>query len=289
VSLWTFGVSIAKQIVPQSVQTRLRGRRYGYRPAGVQIAHRIVAEADDRFTVFIDRLPALSVDADTGAILRFQLSENGQAVEEFHAFLRASRDPGGVLLDVGAHGGAFALPFCLARPENRVVAVEAEPSMVSRLKVNAERSGVADRIIPVTAFVGSGQGSIAGETDASGFFSAATGGGISVPIVAIDQLRERFGGPITILKVDVEGAEGDVLSSAGRTLAEDRPIVFLEVHRGLMLKQGKEPAEALRPLVDAGYVFTEPLGRVRSARWAASPRHAILRLVALPAETRRVR
>jgi FkbM family methyltransferase len=47
----------------------------------------------------------------------------------------------------------------------------------------------------------------------------------------VDSLPDRFGIPSPdIMKIDVEGAEYQVLKGARRTLLENKPILFIEVH-----------------------------------------------------------
>ena len=274
---WRRAISRVKRVVPKVVRKRIRGRRYGYRRARVRIEHRIRPGDAGRWAVEIGGRPALSVDEDTANLFRFQLILNGEGVEEFHRFLNAARDPGGLLIDVGAHGGAFSLAFCSARPGNRAIGIEADPTRVARMADNASRSGLGSSITPVLAFAGNEE---AHETDVSAQI-------VEVPTRSIDQLRAECGERVQVLKIDVDGAELDVLQSARRTLAEDRPVVFLELHHGILRSRGISPAEVLRPLLDAGYVVTDSMGRVRSARWAANERHALLRLVAVHGDTLR--
>ena len=50
----------------------------------------------------------------------------------------------------------------------------------------------------------------------------------AVPAVALDDLARMFSKP-DVVKVDVEGAEGDVLAGATTVLSQCRPIVVIEV------------------------------------------------------------
>lgn len=60
-----------------------------------------------------------------------------------------------------------------------------------------------------------------------------------VPVVTIDEVNE--GRPVALLKADVEGMELDVVRGAERTLAESRPLLYLEADR----------PDAAQPLLDA--------------------------------------
>jgi hypothetical protein len=69
--------------------------------------------------------------------------------------------------------------------------------------------------------------------------------------VALDAV---FGERLDVVKVDVEGAEGDVLRGARRLLREARPAIVLEFHR-------PHGWPAIGELLDAGYELQELDGR----------------------------
>ena len=58
----------------------------------------------------------------------------------------------------------------------------------------------------------------------------------------------------THLKIDVEGFEAAALRGGGAALtADDRPVVFLELHVQMVRDRGDDPAEALDILARDGY------------------------------------
>jgi FkbM family methyltransferase len=83
----------------------------------------------------------------------------------------------------------------------------------------------------------------------------------TVPAVTIDSLLEKYLPP-SILKIDVEGHELQVLQGAKRVLAEIRPTIWSEVNH----EHSKEVADLLRA---AGYVIkSAKTGEVtESAYW----------------------
>lgn len=56
-------------------------------------------------------------------------------------------------------------------------------------------------------------------------------GRVAVPGVTLDDLWEGVGRPrVSFIKIDVEGAEGDVLRGAGGMIGATRPQLIVEVH-----------------------------------------------------------
>lgn len=282
ISPWRALNRLGKRLLPERLKARLRGRYYGYRAARVAIPHAIVASGDG-WRVSIEGLVELAVDSCAAGHFRFQLSDNGEAVEEFHGFLRHAAARDGVLLDVGANCGTFSLAFCAARAGNRAIAVEPETALLEALRRNVTRSALTGRIEPVAAFLGDAEGSITGAADANHHFTPGHApGGYRIRRLTVDRLLRERGVPITALKIDVDGGEIEVLRGAAGTLHEQRPTVFLELHHGILERAGRRPADAVALLREAGYTFTSPLGAALSARAVIDPRAALIRVVGHP-------
>jgi hypothetical protein len=93
---------------------------------------------------------------------------------------------------------------------------------------------------------------------------------MQVPVQSLDgYLRDSPWRP-NLVKIDVEGAELDVLRGAQRMLLVDRPVVLLEVHdRG-----ARHQAEARGILQACGYVIGSMGTRGRETFCVALPRPA---------------
>lgn len=74
-----------------------------------------------------------------------------------------------------------------------------------------------------------------------------------LPMTSLDNACQDRRLPPTLLKIDVEGYEDQVLAGAREALQEYRPVVFREVHRDLMLRREVAPEVPLQTLYRAGY------------------------------------
>lgn len=74
------------------------------------------------------------------------------------------------------------------------------------------------------------------------------------PTVCIDDYLAAAGSHISVLMLDIEGAEYQALTGARRTLESDRPTVVFEVHRDYVdWTDGLEKTAVCRLLTDHGY------------------------------------
>ncbi|HEU4662450.1 MAG TPA: FkbM family methyltransferase [Dokdonella sp.] len=148
---------------------------------------------------------------------------------------------GDVVWDVGSNVGLFAKAASeRAGARGRVVALEADEDAAALLLRTAHLA--APRCAPITVVAtavgrrcGVASFAIARRARAAnaieGFGSTQTGGTREVrevPSTTLDALIERFGAP-DVVKIDVEGAEMEVLDGASRLLAEIRPAIYCEV------------------------------------------------------------
>lgn len=139
--------------------------------------------------------------------------------------------PGETVLDLGAHLGYYTLlASLLAGREGRVVAFEPDPRNAWYLRrhaalnrcrnVQVEEAAVFDR--------GGSLGFAAGPGSGTGRVSVASG--LPVSVVRLDDFVSERGLRPGVVKIDVEGSEGEVLSGARETLRSHRPVLFLSTH-----------------------------------------------------------
>ena len=155
-------------------------------------------------------------------------------------FHRALHRPG-TLLDVGAHDGAFALPFA-ALPDSRVLAFEPLPAAFARLRaafgdslpahVELRREALGDRdgeaVLAVPVLDGAPQEQWASTAKGYGALGErrVTEQRFAVPLRRLDGLGLR---DLTAVKLDAEGAEYEVLRGARETLLRCHPVLSIEI------------------------------------------------------------
>jgi FkbM family methyltransferase len=144
-----------------------------------------------------------------------------------------------VAYDVGAHIGFYALP--MARVACETIAFEADPENAARLRSHILRNRLGDKIRVEQSAVWSTSAVVidfqTGTPRSQGGVRwdgqrppLATGPTQSVIATSLDDFVAAGNPAPNIIKVDVEGAEAQVLSGAQSILNSVRPIVFVEVH-----------------------------------------------------------
>ena len=140
--------------------------------------------------------------------------------------------PGMVAFDIGAHVGLYTILFSqLTGSTGRVVAFEPLPSNVQYLREHVRLNGLANVTI-VQSAVAERQGRSRFTRTASTYTGhLANDGDIQVDQVGIDQLIAADSVPAPdLMKIDVEGAEEEVLAGASHALRTRKPIVLLSTH-----------------------------------------------------------
>jgi FkbM family methyltransferase len=170
--------------------------------------------------------------------------------------LQSSVRPGTWVVDVGANIGFFTARFARwVSGGGRVIAIEPEPLNVASLNRRLRKQGTPDRVIPVQAVAAEAPGALrlaVNPVHPADHRIAAEG--IEVPAVTVDGLLEAHGWPaVSLIKIDVQGAEARVLAGAAETLRRFRPALFLEVDDATLKPMGTSAGEVLSRLHAWGY------------------------------------
>jgi FkbM family methyltransferase len=149
--------------------------------------------------------------------------------------------PGSVVWDVGANVGLLSVAAAQrAGPSGKVLAIEADIWLAGLLRKSAAMQPATSapiRVIPAAISDSPTVASfhIAQRCRACNFLAASEGssqtGGVretvNVLTITLDWLLEQETAP-DVLKIDVEGAESNVLHGAQRLLSEARPVIHCE-------------------------------------------------------------
>jgi FkbM family methyltransferase len=153
-------------------------------------------------------------------------------------FMKHHCPVGGTVIDLGAHIGLFSVIAArLVGPEGKVFAFEPTDStrkvLEQTIKRNSMRGRVEVRPEAVSETTGTAQffqlqdeGSVANSLISYGELSRS---GREIKVLSLDEFVAARGSRVNFLKIDVEGAELQVLRGAANTFAM-RPFVSLGLH-----------------------------------------------------------
>jgi FkbM family methyltransferase len=206
---------------------------------------------------------------------RFEMDYVGGNYERLiQEALAAYLKPGSVFYDVGAHLGVLSM-FAneLVGSTGCVFAFEADPENAERIKTHARRNNLA-RLQVISCAVWScarqlqferasllssrNQGSVRSESTESKENT------LTVESISLDNFVYLHPPP-TVIKIDVEGAEAEVLRGSEQILSRSRPVLICEVHH----KQAEEAVTAWLRQQSYSFEWLEAS--------AAFPRHLLAR------------
>ena len=161
-------------------------------------------------------------------------------------------EPGSLVIDAGANVGQYTLLGASATgPSGAVHSFEPVPATFARLEsnlalnrhpnVHLNRLALWDRAERLFL------GLEADMAQNAGAFSVGAAKSSAVPAVEADAVRlddylaGQPGGRVSVVKMDVEGAEAQALDGMAEMLARDRPFILLEVNRIACERLGYEP------------------------------------------------
>jgi FkbM family methyltransferase len=158
---------------------------------------------------------------------------------------------GDVVFDVGANVGIYTLLFSdRVGPAGQVIAFEPSPGNVVYLEKHLDLNR-ASNVRVVGEAVSSSVGQARFNTTSSCAGRIESGGDLQVTTTTIDSFVEATGLVPSLMKIDVEGAEADVLKGANKTLRDIGPQILLATHS----KAIHQTCMAL--LVNHGYTVEE--------------------------------
>lgn len=165
-------------------------------------------------------------------------------------------EPGGVIIDVGANLGFFSRLFVGYPQTPQVVAIEPESRNLASLHRGVARWGDG-RVVVVEAAAADIDGILNLHVDKHNHADhQLADDGVQIKAVCLDTLMTDMGlGPVSLVKIDVQGGEERVLGGATALINRDHPTIFVEIDPVRLAKQGSEPRTILESLVSKRYEF----------------------------------
>ncbi len=168
-------------------------------------------------------------------------------------------DHADIFIDIGANQGIYS---CLAAKAGKtVVALEPEPGNLNFLRANAAINRYPIEILPLAASDAIGSADLFGDSETAslleGWYSHAKSFRQKVEMDTLDNLfGDRWIGQRLLIKIDVEGFEGDVMVGAPRLLRrEPHPVWIVETYPTMLSNDELNPSfdRLFRLFFDAGY------------------------------------
>ncbi|HMH16848.1 MAG TPA: FkbM family methyltransferase [Burkholderiales bacterium] len=207
--------------------------------AGSEVVARLMGVSAPVF-FYCDRNSS-SIEAD---ILKSTKVESGTLKQRWRV-LELGMDlisPGSCVIDVGANIGIYALPWAAGNADVTVHCFEPSPGVRSRLARNVALNRLTARIRMHAEALSdhAGTATLYGSDDMSslnrGFYTGASEPvSTEVPLVRLDDILGIEGLPISLVKVDVQGHELEVLQGAEAVISRHRPALILEHEDDLYL------------------------------------------------------
>jgi FkbM family methyltransferase len=172
---------------------------------------------------------------------RYEMTySTGEYEKTIQNVLKQYLRPGDTFYEIGAHIGFLSLGAArLVGNKGEVVAFEADPANTARIEEHIKRNDLKQtRVVPAAVWSRSGQLRF---QRASALSSRNTGAVLSssdpqmgseiieLEAVSLDDYV-RSVRPPCFIKIDVEGAEMQVLEGAAKLISQQKPILLCEIH-----------------------------------------------------------
>jgi FkbM family methyltransferase len=168
--------------------------------------------------------------------------------------------PGSLAIDVGANIGYFTLKFSeWVGPSGRVIAIEPDEDNVSGL-IQELAAAKRDPNVQVHKAVAADKaGSVRlrrNEVHPGDHKISTSGDGIEISALTIDDVAKQYAGlPVSLIKIDVQGAELLVLRGATEVMRRHRPVFFVELLESALQEFGASVANVIELMRREGYVM----------------------------------
>ena len=178
-------------------------------------------------------------------------------------FIRSTLKPGAACIDVGAQIGYITLVMASSQDRNvSVLSFEPEDANYAHLQRNLELNDLKN-VTTVQKAVSSEPGSIklylSADENAGTHSTVFVEGNVSEKFIEIpcttldDEISSRGMQRLDLIKIDVEGAEIDVIRGATNTLKSLKPTIIAELSDALQEAAGFTCAQFKQYMIDLGY------------------------------------
>lgn len=199
----------------------------------------------------------LDFEIDVHDYLSFIFQYKEIFVKKAYAFATNKNEP--IIFDCGANIGTSCLYFKKIFPYAKIKAFEADPNLAATLKINLSKNSAEDvEVIPKAVWINN-DGVLFGPDGADGGSMFNEKNKNRIDSIRLKDFLEKES-EVDMLKMDIEGAEVDVLSDCSGSLENVRNI-YVEYHRWRL--QPFRLDELLTVLTKEGFsYYLEPLSKI---------------------------
>jgi FkbM family methyltransferase len=204
-----------------------------------------------------------------GDLITNQLKEYSAHTRNELAMLKSLIREGDNIIDLGAHIGTFSIPFArFNKGKGKIFSFEADTDNYYLLELNISENHLSDVIMPMRAVVSDKKDSFTRFNPCnnnSGMYCflpvchplAMDSDVLETAVVHIDEwyTYNRYGIPIDVIKIDVEGAEMAALRSCKGIIEQYTPLLYIEINKSALDRFNCEIDEIESLLKPFGYHF----------------------------------
>ena len=182
---------------------------------------------------------------------KYKLFTEKKTLLQLSSFIKT----GSLVLDIGANVGVYTKIFANAvGPKGKVIAIEPDPINIKILTSKFQNSESNVSIVKAAAsdkneklFLIQNNFSPAGRY--------ISNSGLPIQSVTVDDLTSNIKIPLSLIKIDVEGTEGNVIYGAKKVIKKYQPVIITEYTPERLYNYGVDPIELLSFLDKSGYSF----------------------------------
>ncbi len=138
------------------------------------------------------------------------------------------------VIDIGAYLGDSSISFAI-NGAKKVIALEPLPQNFNIAKKNIEQNNLGDKIELMFAACGSKDEFMSVDPSVSSSHQVSLkrhSKGIKIPVISLKQILEKFGSEPSVLKMNCEGCEYDVILASTNEVLKKLEYIVIEYHYG---------------------------------------------------------
>ena len=218
-----------------------------------------------RGDVLVSHLSGCLMICDRADTIQRAIIQNQTFSPEILKTINLFLKPKTIFIDVGAHCGSISIPSAINNPLSYVLSIEPQYDLLERLKKNVQINNISNIKTYETAISkkemeinlkvpirkdGSLISELAGNLDKKSTLKYKSQ---KMKTNTLDNILASKNYPVSLIKIDVQGHELDVLKGSLNTIKVDRPAFIIEIEDKFFSNPVKNRAEIAKIFEEFGY------------------------------------